>query len=230
MSRAQKIFLAILSLYVVFDFILGSLVSLFLWEQTQSIRVILSYHLSLFVSIIIFTQLGSKQLSKVTPNKLYSASILLGSLQALLLYVLQNSISSFITLFGFLSGAVIGFQAISAGHITQGVQAGDSLRFISYKSSLTKLVTILTVPLLTYHITTSGTYTFSYLLGVGISVVLIFLARYLPASTIQTEYRLSAALKELWVLSEFRNFLFSRFLYGIFNGPIWAVLGIVTLL
>ncbi len=229
MNRSQKVFLLIISLYVIFDFILGSLVSLYLWEQTKSIRSILYYHLSLFFSIIVFTQLGSRKLSSSTPNHLYSASIIMGSLQAVLLFIFQESLGSLVVLFGFISGGVIGLQAVSAGHITQAVQSGESLRFISIKSAITNLVTLLSIPLLTFFINSLGSYTFSYLLGIGIGLVLISLTRELPTTNSSGNYQLIKATRELWSLPEMRSFLSSRLLYGIFNGPIWAVLGIVTL-
>jgi len=228
MSRAQKIYLLILSLYVIFDFVLGSLVSLFLWEQTKNIQTILSYHFFLFLSIIVFTQFGSHRLQSSTPNSIYSLSIVLGVIQAFLLYLFQHNLSSMIPIIGFTSGGVIGLQAVSSGRITQSIQSGDSLRFISLKSATTNLVALLTIPILTYLITHYGTYSFSYILGLVIGVVLILSVRLLPLTRESSSYRPILAMRNLWSLPEMRNYIFSRFIYGFFNGPIWAVLGIIT--
>lgn len=228
MSRAQKIYLLILSLYVIFDFVLGSLVCIFLWEQTKNIQTILSYHFFLFLSIVIFTQFGSRRLQSNTPNNIYSLSIGLGVLQALLLYLFQHNLGSMVPIIGFTSGGVIGLQAVSSGRITQAIQSGDSLRFISLKSAVTNLVSLLTIPILTYLITHSGSYSFSYVLGLIVGIILILLVRLLPLTRDSTSYRPILAMQYLWSLPQMRNYIFSRFIYGFFNGPIWAVLGIIT--
>jgi hypothetical protein len=85
MSRNQKIFLAILGLYVIFDFVLGSLVGVFLWDQTKETTVILKYYFTLFAAIMVFSQASSFLIGKFGAKKVYIFSIFLGLIQAVFL-------------------------------------------------------------------------------------------------------------------------------------------------
>lgn len=229
MSRNQKIFLAILGIYVVFDFVLGSLVGVFLWDQTKETAIILKYYLTLFASIMIFSQLSSFLVGKFGAKKVYIFSILLGLVQAIFLLLFQSSIAQLVMLFGIIAGASIGFQAVAYGIVASSITAGtDSSNFLGIKSSLMNIVSIVSVPIVTYLIGLTGSYNISYIIGLISGIFVILLISYLDVATVETPYHPLRYIRSALAESETRTYLLTRFIYGMFSGPVWAILGIVT--
>jgi MFS family permease len=229
MSRNQKIFLAILGLYVIFDFVLGSLVGVFLWDQTKETPVILKYYFTLFAAIMVFSQASSFLIGKFGAKKVYIFSIFLGLIQAVFLLLFQRNISQLVILIGVISGASIGFQAVAysivASNITQGL---DSSRFLGTKSALMNFVSIVSVPIITYLISLTGSYNISYILGLVSGGLVIFLITGLKIETVELPYRPLRYLPSALTGTDSRTYLLTRFVYGLFSGPVWAILGIVT--
>lgn len=229
MSRNQKIFLTILGIYVIFDFILGSLVGIFLWDKTKEASAILQYYIVMFATIIIFTQASSFITGKLGAKKVYIFSILLGLVQAMCLLLFQNHISQFIIPFGIISGASIGFQAVAYSLVASEITSGsDSSKFLGIKSSLMNIVSIISVPIITYLISSTGSYNISYLLGFISGLIMIVLIANLKVESVKSTYNPISFISTAFSNYESRTYLLTRFIYGLFNGPVWAILGIVT--
>lgn len=229
MTRNQKLLLVILFIYVIFDFILGSLVGVFLWDQTKSSTSILHYYITLFTSIIITSQVSTFLISSIGAKKIYIFSILLGLIQALSLIIVKDSISQFIVVFGVISGSSIGIQSIAYSLVVSTITSGtDTSKFLSFKSSLMNISSILSIPIITYIINKTGSYNISYIIGLITGILIITLISKLSITTEIVEYNPISYLKVAFSISEIRRYFLTRYLYGIFNGPIWAILGIVT--
>lgn len=229
MSHNQKIFLAILGVYVIFDFVLGSLVGVFLWDQTKETRVLLVYYLTLFLSIMVFSQVSSYLVAYFGAKKTYILSILLGMSQAVLLLVYQGNISQMVIFFGLVAGASIGIQAVSYGLVASIITHGsDASRFLGIKSSLMNLVSIISVPVITFLIAKTGSYNLSYLIGLGAGILVILLISLLKIEVETTSYHPLRFLPVALTSNDSHIYLLTRFIYGLFNGPVWAILGIVT--
>lgn len=228
MTLPQKIFLAVLSFYVVFDFTLGSLVGLYLWETTKEASRIISYYIFLFLSILITTQLTSRLINRYGAKKVYITSILLGLIQAFVLMTVGSSIGNVIIPFGILAGTSIGLQAMSYSVIVSFVTSNkDTTKFLGIKSSLMNVVSIISVPVITSLISLFGSYQISYLISLfaGITIILLISKISIPPSS---EHTTSLGYRSLMQIDEVRIFTVTRLLYGIYNGPMWAILGIVT--
>ncbi len=229
MSRNQKIFLFILGLYVIFDFVLGSLVGVFLWDKTKETSVILKYFITLFTSIMVFSQFSSLAIAKFGAKRIYIFSILLGFLQALFMLVFQNSIAQMIVIFGILSGASIGFQAVAYSIVASSISSGPEVtKFLGIKSSIMNIVSIIAVPFITYLISKVGSYNISYAIALCVGIVEVFLISRLDIVETVSNYHPFSYLSTAISNTDTRVYLMTRFVYGIFNGPIWAILGIVT--
>lgn len=228
MTRSQKIFLAVLSLYVVFDFTLGSLVGLYLWETTKEASKIIIYYIFLFLSILLITQLSSRLINRYGAKKVYISSMILGLIQAGVLILVGSSIVEIIVPFGVLAGTGIGLQAMSysviVGYITNNT---DTTKFLGLKSSLMNLVSIISIPFITSLISYNGSYQISYTISLFAGLVIIFLVSkmLIPMPTVSV---ISSNYRSLMQIEEVRIFAATRLLYGFFNGPMWAVLGVVT--
>lgn len=228
MTRNQKILLTILGVYVLFDFVLSSLVGLYLWETTNDARSILIYYITMFASIIIGSQIASKMVTKFGSNKIYILSIIFGMLQALILLIMKKGIGGVIIPFGVIAGAGIGLQSIAYTLTVSGVtQESDASHFLSTKSSLMNIVSIVGVPLLTYFIKINGSYSIAYQVGVACGFIVIFLISRLPASP-NLDSTQPVKNIELFHNEAVKLYVYTRFLYGVFNGPAWAILGVVT--
>lgn len=232
MSRNQKLLLTILGLYVIFDFVLGALVGLYLWESSKSATIILSYYITLFSSIMLVSQFNSKIVSKVGIKKSYILSIILGISQSLILLFFGKNIQPYIIPFGALAGLNIGIQAFSYTLVVSRITEGaDPTYFLGLKSATMNIVSIVSIPILTYLIKISGGYAITYQLGLLVGIVIMYLISRLSidekgsASTIATQ-----PTSSLLAIDEVRYYLLTRLIYGIFNGPVWAVLGVVTYL
>ncbi len=228
MSRSQKIFLAILSLYVIYDFTLGSLVGLYLWETTKEASKILSYYIALFLSILLSTQFAPRLISIYGAKKVYVASIIIGMLQAGILMLTGANITNIIIPFGILAGIDIGLQAMSysiiVGQITNG---SETTKFLGVKSSIMNLVSIISVPLITSLISSLGSYQVSYYLSLFAGISIVMLISRIPIANLSTNTN-SASYISLLQIEEVKIFATTRLLYGFYNGPMWAVLGVVT--
>ncbi|MCE7898338.1 MAG: hypothetical protein DPW11_00405 [bacterium] len=228
MTRSQKIFLAVLSLYVVFDFTLGSLVGLYLWETTKEASRIISYYIFLFLSILITTQLTSGLINGHGAKKVYISSILLGLIQALVLMIVGSSIGNVIIPFGILAGTSIGLQAMSYSLIVSFVTSNkDTTKFLAIKSSLMNVISIISVPIITSLISLFGSYHISYVISffAGLAIIVLISKISIPPSSEQSS---SLGYRSLMQIDEVRIFAITRLLYGVYNGPMWAILGIVT--
>lgn len=229
MSYPQKILLSILSFYVIFDFILGSLVGLYIWDSSQNVQTILLYYITLFVSILVATQLSSKFISLFGKRRTYIFSIILGLFQALLVLILQKNINDFILPFAIIAGSGIGLQAIAYTlTVAEITDTQSTTNFLSIKSAVMNLVSILSIPIITYLIQVSGSYAISYYIGLIAGIIVILLIARLPMNT---DFKQGPSLLSCWKLVSFdevRVYLLTRFLFGIYNGPIWALLSIVT--
>ncbi|TXH03022.1 MAG: MFS transporter [Candidatus Moraniibacteriota bacterium] len=228
MSRYQKIFLAILSLYVIFDFTLGTLVGLFLWETTKEASQVVLYYISLFLSITMSTQVASKLTHRYGAKKVYISSIILGMLQAGILMIMGSDIAKVIIPFGILAGAGIGLQAMSysliVGFITNNT---DTTKFLGLKSSIMNAVNIVSVPIITSLISALGSYEISYLISLCVGLLIIILVSKIPVAT-NKDSIITTSYSSLLEIDEVKIFVTTRLLYGIFNGPMWAILGVVT--
>lgn len=228
MSRYQKIFLAILSLYVIFDFTLGTLVGLFLWETTKEASQIIIYYIALFLSITLSTQIASKLTHTYGAKKVYISSIMLGMLQAGILMIMGSEITKVIIPFGILAGTSIGLQAMSysliVGFITNNT---DTTRFLGLKSSIMNAVSIVSVPLITSLISTLGSYEVSYLISLCVGLLIVILVSNIPVEISKANNN-STNYRSLLEIDEVKIFVTTRLLYGIYNGPMWAILGVVT--
>lgn len=230
MSLSQKIFLSILSLYVIFDFTLGSLVGLFLWETTKESSQIIIYYISLFTSIILSTQWASILTNKYGAKKIYASSIYIGILQALILLILGSDVVRYIIPFGILAGTGIGLQSISYTLIVGAINKdADTTRFLGLKSSVMNIVSILAVPAVTALVSFLGSYVISYMISFIAGLIIIVLLQKISYVNTNSDTNLRSALS-LFDIDEVKIFIFTRFLYGIYNGPMWAVLGVVTLI
>lgn len=228
MSRNQKIFLTILGIYVIFDFVLGSLVGVFLWDQTGETKVLLVYYLALFTSIMFFSQIASYLMGRFGSKKVYIFSIVLGMLQALLLLVYQASISQMIVFFGLLAGASIGLQAVSYGLVASAVTYGeDASSFLGIKSSLMNIISIISVPLITFIIAKNGSYNISYFIGLLAGVIVIILISLLKIEDSKSSYHPLSFISSALSTPDSRTYLLTRFVYGLFSGPSWAIFGII---
>ncbi len=232
MSRNQKLLLTILGLYVIFDFVLGALVGLYLWESSKSATIILSYYITLFCGIMLVSQFNTKLVSKVGIKKSYILSIILGIIQSLILLFFGKNIQPYIIPFGALAGLSIGIQAFSYTLVVSRItERSDPTYFLGLKSAIMNIVSILSVPILTYLIKLTGGYAMTYQLGLFVGLVIMYLISRLSidengsASTIATQ-----PTSSLLAIDEVRYYLLTRLIYGIFNGPVWAVLGVVTYL
>lgn len=232
MSHNQKLLLTILGLYVIFDFVLGALVGLYLWESSKSATIILSYYITLFSGIMLVSQFNSKLVSKVGIKKSYILSIILGIIQSLVLLFFGKNIQPYIIPFGALAGISIGIQAFSYTLVVSTITGrNDPTYFLGLKSAIMNIVSIVSVPVLTYFIKISGGYTMTYQLGLFVGVVIMYLISRLiieemgSARTVVTQ-----PTSSLLAIDEVRYYLLTRLIYGIFNGPVWAVLGVVTYL
>lgn len=232
MSRNQKILLIILGLYVIFDFVLGALVGLYLWESSKSASIILSYYITLFSSIMLVSQLSSKLVAKIGVKKSYILSIALGIIQSLVLLSFGKDIQSYIIPFGVLAGLNIGIQAFSYTLIVSRITEGtDPTYFLGLKSSLMNIVSIVSVPVLTYFIKITGGYSMTYQLGFVVGMAIMYLITRLSIDEkelVSTVAKLPTS--SLLSIDEVRYYLLTRLIYGIFNGPVWAILGVVTFL
>lgn len=229
MSRNQKIFLVILSIYVIFDFILGSLVGVYLWDQTRTSSVILIYYLTLFFSIMIFSQVSSYLVGLFGAKKVYILSIILGMFQAILLLLYQSDIAEMVILFGLIAGASIGIQAVAYGLVASTITAGeDASNFLGIKSALMNVVSIVAVPVITTLIAKTGSYHLSYLIGLVAGILVITLISNLKITNEVSSYHPFRYLTQALVDFDSRIYLMTRFVYGLFSGPVWAILGIVT--
>ena len=228
MSRYQKIFLAILSLYVIFDFTLGTLVGLFLWETTKEASQIILYYIALFLSIALSTQVASKLTHRYGAKKVYITSIMLGMLQAGILMIMGSEIAKVIMPFGILAGTGIGLQAMSysliVGFVTNNT---DTTRFLGLKSSIMNAVSIVSVPIITGLISTLGSYEVSYLISLFVGVLIVILVSKIPVVTNSASIN-ATSYRSLLEIEEVKIFLTTRLFYGIYNGPMWAILGVVT--
>lgn len=228
MSRYQKIFLAILSLYVIFDFTLGTLVGLFLWETTKEASQIIIYYIALFLSITLSTQIASKLTHTYGAKKVYISSIMLGMLQAGILMIMGSEITKVIIPFGILAGTSIGLQAMSysliVGFITNNT---DTTRFLGLKSSIMNAVSIVSVPIITGLVSTLGSYEVSYLISLFVGVLIVILVSKIPVVTNSASIN-ATSYRSLLEIEEVKIFLTTRLFYGIYNGPMWAILGVVT--
>ncbi len=228
MTRNQKILLSILGIYVLFDFVLGSLVGLYLWESTKDANSILIYYITLFSSITVGTQLASKLVSLYGSSKIYILSIVLGMFQSLILLTMRESIGSILVPFGALAGFSIGLQAIAYTlTVSAASEGGDTSRFIGIKSALMNFVSIVGVPLITYLIKVSGSYSIAYQIGLVSGFMVIYLISMLPANHL-TNSTIKISGKDLFQIEAVKTYVVTRFLYGVFNGPSWAILGVVT--
>lgn len=232
MSLNQKLLLTILGLYVIFDFVLGALVGLYLWESSKSSTIILSYYITLFSGIMLVSQFNSKLVSKVGIKRSYILSIILGIIQSLVLLFFGKNIRPHIIPFGALAGLSIGIQAFSYTLVVSRItERSDPTYFLGLKSATMNIVSIVSVPILTYLIKLTGGYAMTYQLGLFVGLVIMYLISRLSidekgsASTIVTQ-----PTSSLLAIEEVRYYLLTRLLYGIFNGPVWAVLGVVTYL
>ncbi len=228
MTLSQKIFLAVLSCYVVFDFTLGSLVGLYLWETTKEASRIISYYIFLFLSILVTTQLTSGLINRYGAKKVYIASILLGLIQALVLIIVGSSISNVIIPFGILAGTSIGLQAMSYSVIVSIVTSNkDTTKFLGIKSSLMNVISIISVPVITNLISLFGSYQISYIISLlaGFVMIMLISTISIPQSNESTTL---LGYRSLIQIDEVRIFAVTRLLYGFYNGPMWAILGIVT--
>lgn len=229
MSLNQKIFLVLLGIYVIFDFVLGSLVGLFLWDQTSESKVILTYYLILFFSIMIFSQISSYLVGLIGAKKVYILSIMLGMVQAILLLTYQSIISQLIILFGVLAGASIGMQAVAYGIVASNITSGgDATKFLGTKSSIMNLVSIVSVPLITLGISKTGSYNLSYIIGLVAGIMVISLLSRIDISPKYSPYHPIRFIAHALSSEDSRAYLKTRFVYGLFSGPVWAILGIVT--
>ena len=228
MSRYQKIFLAILSLYVIFDFTLGTLVGLFLWETTKEASQIILYYIALFLSITLSTQIASKLTHRYGAKKVYITSIMLGMLQAGILMIMGSEIAKVIMPFGILAGTGIGLQAMSysliVGFVTNNT---DTTKFLGLKSSIMNAVSIVSVPIITGLVSTLGSYEVSYLISLLVGVLIVILVSKIPVVTNSASIN-ATSYRSLLEIEEVKIFLTTRLFYGIYNGPMWAILGVVT--
>lgn len=229
MSLPQKILLSILGFYVIFDFVLGSLVGLYLWDSSKNVQTILLYYITLFASILVATQLSAKVITKFGAKRTYIISIILGLFQALLVLTLKENISSFILPFAVLAGSSIGLQAMAYTlTVAQITNSQSTTTFLSIKSALMNLVSIVSIPIITYLIQATGSYTIAYYLGLLAGIIVTVLITWLPTNILTKVDSNSQSIKQLFAYDEVRIYLLTRFLYGLYNGPIWALLGIVT--
>lgn len=229
MPRNHKILLAVLAFYVIFDFILGSLVGIYIWDKTESSTAILQYYLVLFSSILIFSQLSSKLLNFFSPKTIYISSIFIGLIQTTILLLFQDKLRGLVIPLAVISGAGIGIQSVSYNIVVGSILENDSsTKFFSLKSTVMNLVNIFSVPIITYLIAKSGSYNFSYIFGAVVGIIVIVLISRISLSsfvkTINSSYTLGSIIGD----SDIKLYLVSRFLFGIFNGQTWGIIGIVT--
>nr|MBP9702912.1 hypothetical protein [Candidatus Woesebacteria bacterium] len=130
--------------------------------------------------------------------------------------------------FGILAGTGIGLQAMSysliVGFVTNNT---DTTRFLGLKSSIMNAVSIVSVPIITGLISTLGSYEVSYLISLFVGVLIVILVSKIPVVTNSASIN-ATSYRSLLEIEEVKIFLTTRLFYGIYNGPMWAILGVVT--
>lgn len=226
MSKNQKILLVILSLYVVADFVIGTLTNLYLWNDSASTRLVLEYNAWVFITMLGISQLSVYVVKYLGIKTTYALAMVFSLIQLIMLVVYGENISSLVFLLGILSGVGIGLQSYCYTVLATNLNNQKAEYFFGTKMASMNLMRLTMVPLITFLISLSGSYFGGF--GIGILFLLMIMALiYLLKVQIDSDQ-----VKPLdgWLLiKEFpdvRKYVTSRFLYGIFNGLFWVVLGI----
>ncbi len=229
MTKNQKTFLVILGLYVIFDFVLSSLVGIFIWDKTKEASSILTYYITLFTSIMIFSQISGSLVGKWGAQKVYIISIACGMLQAISVILFQNNLETMLIPIATIAGASVGIQSVAYSLVAAAIIRGEEgTKYISTKSSVMNTVSIIVVPIITYVISRTHSYTATYMAGALVGVVVMVLIARIEVNIEPSTYSPLQFFIPMFRDPEGRIYLLTRVLYGVFNGPVWAILGVVT--
>lgn len=229
MSRNQKLFLIILGLYTVFDFILGSLLGIYIWSETKSTSAILWYYLTLFTMIMVTSQYAKNIIKYWGAKRVYQLAICIGIMQIGVVVLLRSLLAEYMWIIAVLSGMSIGLQSVSYGMVIAAItNENDSARYISLKSATMNIVSIITIPTIAYLVRTTGSYATTYYIAGSVGILIITIISMLNMQNIQEREAQKLEVSKVWLETSGKTFLISRLLFGLFNAPIWAILGLVT--
>jgi len=210
--------------------VLGTLLGIYLWNETKNTSIILWYYIVLFVVVIAASQLSNIFIKWFGSKRTYQLAIVVSVVQIGAIMLLQAKLSAYFYVIAALAGLSIGLQSVAYNMITSAiVSANENTRYISIKSAIMNIVSILTVPIMANVIRVTGGYMVAYLIALIIGLAIIVVVSILKLNnTEQTDEKKSLSLIEVWNTKNGQHYLISRLLFGMFNAPIWAVLGLIT--
>lgn len=230
MTRNQITFLFVLSLYTVLDFVLGTLLGIYLWNETKNTSTILWYYIVLFAVIIAASQLSNIFIKWFGVKRTYQLAMVVSVVQVGVIMLLQAKLSVYYYVVAALAGLSIGLQSVTYNMITSAiVSVSENTRYISIKSAIMNIISILTVPIMANVVRVTGGYMVTYLIALITGLAIIVVVSILKLNkTEQINEKKSLSLIEVWNTKSGQYYLISRLFFGMFNAPIWAVLGLIT--